>query len=268
MRWSIYALVLLFASPASAFEGEIDAKSIGDPGSGSVTFQIRVSKKGDVRLDTSTKGPSSKSQRASYIKPAAGKYNYALDHDQKQATKIPKETVAKLMKEGQDASSGKRGKKANVDIKKLGTEKIAGQTTRHLRIIDKDEGHTADLWLSDQYPASLWHDIFSAGNAQDGGPSGAWSQTVKREYGIKPGFVMKMSSKGKDGRRGGLEVTRMQKKKVSPKAFVLPPGYEVVEVPTMPSGMPNMKAPQTQEEAEKMREEWMKKMKEMQEQQR
>ena len=36
----------------------------------------------------------------------------------------------------------------------------------------------------------------------------------------------------------------------------------------VPAGMPNMKAPATQEEAEKMRDEWMEKMKEMQKQQR
>lgn len=264
MRWSVGFLVLLFASPASAFEGEIDARSIGDTGSGSVTFEISVSKKGDVRMDTSMKGPDSKLHRASYIKPATGKYNYALDHDQKKATKIPKETVAKMIKGTQ---GDKDGKKANVEVKKLGTEKVAGQSTRHVRVIDKDEGHTADLWLSDRYPAALWSNIFSAGDEQTS-PSSQWSRIVERQYGVKPGFVMKMLAKGKDGQRGGLEVTRMQKKKVSPKAFVVPPGYEVVEVPVMPTGLPSLQAPKTQEEAEKMREEWMRKMKEMQEQQR
>ena len=265
MRLILGLFVLLFASPASAFEGEIDARSIGATGSGPVTFKIRVSKKGDVRMDTSTKGPDSKTHRGSYITPATGKYNYALDHERKQATKIPKETVEKLMK---DAQGGEKGKKANVEIKKLGSEKVAGKSTRHIRIIDKDEGHTADMWLSDQYPSELWHRIFSGSSGgRDGGP-GQWSRVVQREYGVKPGFVMKMLSKGKDGQRSGLEVTRLQKKKVSPGAFAIPRGYEVVEMPAMPSGMPSMTAPKTQEEAEKMREEWMKKMEEMQKQQR
>ena len=265
MRLFVVLFVLLVASPVSAFEGEIDARSIGAGGSGPVTFEILVSKKGDVRVDTSMKGPDSKLHRSSYINPATGKYNYALDHERKQATKISKQTIDKMMK---DAESGEKGKKANIEIKKLGTEKIAGQSTRHIRIIDKDEGHTADMWLSDQYPAALWHSIFSGRNAQGGGASSEWSRFVQREYGVKPGFVMKMLSKGKDGQRSGLEVTRMQKKKVAPGAFAIPPGYEVVEMPAMPSGMPSMKPPQTQEEAEKMREEWMKKMEEMEEPQR
>ena len=265
MRLFIGFLVLLVASPALAFEGEIDARSIGATGSGPVTFQIRVSKKGDVRMDTSMKGPDSKSHRGSYIKPATGKYNYALDHERKQATKIPKEAIEKAMK---DAQGGENSKKANIEIKKLGSEKVAGQSTRHIRIIDEDEGHTADMWLSDQYPAELWHRIFAGGSGRSDGASSPWSRVAQREYGVKPGFVMKVLSKGKDGQRSGLEVTRLQKKKVSPDAFAIPKGYEVVEMPAMPSGIPSMTAPKTQEEAEKMRDEWMKKMQEMQKQQR
>jgi hypothetical protein len=144
----------------------------------------------------------------------------------------------------------------------------AGQMTRHVRIVDKDGGHTADVWLSDRYPASLWRDVFSGGDEKASGPSTGWSKLVQREYGVKPGFVMKALSKGKDGKKAGLEVTRMQTKKVPAGAFKVPPGYKVVETPTMPGGLSNMKAPTTQEEAEKMRDEWMQKMKEMQEQQR
>ena len=167
-----------------------------------------------------------------------------------------------------DAQGGENSEKANIEIKKLGSEKVAGQSTRHIRIIDEDEGHTADMWLSDQYPAELWHRIFAGGSGRSDGASSPWSRVAQREYGVKPGFVMKVLSKGKDGQRSGLEVTRLQKKKVSPDAFAIPKGYEVVEMPAMPSGMPSMTAPKTQEEAEKMRDEWMKKMQEMQKQQR
>ena len=75
---------------------------------------------------------------------------------------------------------------------------------------------------------------------------------------------MKMVSEGKDGQRGGLEVTRMQKKNVAANKFVVPPGYEVTEVPDMSGGLPSMKMPTTKEEAEKMRDEWMKKTQEQQ----
>lgn len=263
MRWLVVVLATLVASPALAFEGEIDARSVGNARGGAITFKIRVSKKRDVRMDTAMTGPEM--HRASYIKPATGKYNYALDHDRKQATKIPKETVKNMAKQGQSAKGGKR---TNIKVEKLGTEKVAGQMTRHVRIVDEDDGHTADVWLSDQYPASLWHAVFSAGDDKARGPSGGWGELVQRQYGVKPGFVMKVVSTGRDGTKGGIEVTRMQRKKVPTDAFKVPPGYELVEAPVMPSGMPNMKAPTTQEEAEKMRDEWMQKMKEMQEQQR
>jgi hypothetical protein len=73
---------------------------------------------------------------------------------------------------------------------------------------------------------------------------------------------MKMVSKDKGGKKSGLEVTRMQAKKVAAGNFAVPPGYQVQEIPEMPSGVPNMKMPTTKEEAEKMRDEWMKKMQE------
>jgi hypothetical protein len=260
MRWFVVLLVMLTAAPALAFEGEIDAKSIGNA-DGSVVFKIRVSKKGDVRINTSTKGPDGKTHSNSYIKPATGKYNYALDHDQKQATRIPKDTIKKMTK-GQ--TSPKKGKKANVEIKKLGPDKVAGQTTRHIQIIDKDEGQTADLWLSDRYPAKLWATVFSFGGNEGNNPSNQWTKIVEKKYGFKPGFVMKMVANDKDGQGGGLEVTRMKEGKVSGKEFVLPPGYEVVDVPDVSADIPNMKMPTTEEEAEKMREEWMKKMQQQQ----
>lgn len=129
----------------------------------------------------------------------------------------------------QGQTSQKKGKKPNVEIKKLGTDKVAGQTTRHIQVIDKDEGQTADLWLSDRYPAKLWTTVFSFGGDEHKSPSGQWTKIVEKEYGFKP-------------------------------EFALPPGYEVVDVPDMTGGVPSMKMPTTEEEAEKMREEWMKKM--------
>jgi len=261
MRWFVALLVMMTAAPALAFEGEIDAKSIGNAEGGAVQFKIQVSKKGDVRLNTSTQGPDGKTHRGSYIKPATGKYNYALDHDQKQATRIPKDTIKKMTK-GQ--TSQKKGKKANVEIKKLGTDKVAGQTTRHIQVIDKDEGQTADLWLSDRYPAKLWATVFSFGGDDQKSPSGHWTKIAEKEYGFKPGFIMKMVGKDKDGQSGGLEVTRMKEGKVAAKEFALPPGYDVVDVPDMAGGLPSMKTPTTEEEAEEMRKEWMKKMQQQQ----
>ncbi len=261
MRCLMGLVVLVTAAPALAFEGEIKAKSIGDTTGGAVQLEIYVAKNGDLRVDTSATGPAGQVNRASYIKPAKGKYDYALDHERKQATKIPKDTVTKM---AQSQSEKQKGKKANVEIKKLGTDTVAGQSTRHLRVIDKDDGSTADLWLSDRYPARLWQRIFSFGEGGGKNASSGWTQVMEKEYGFKPGFVMKMLSKEKGGRQSGLEVIRMQEKKVPPGKFAVPSGYEVNDVPAMPEGMPDMKMPTTKEEAEKMREEWMKKMQQQQ----
>lgn len=261
MRWLIGFLVLFTAAPALAFEGEIEAKSIGDASSGAVKMQIYVAKNGDVRIDTTAKSSRGEANRASYIKPVKGKYDYALDHERKQATKIAKDTITKM---AQSQTGKQKNEKPNVEVKKLGTDKVAGQSTRHVRVIDKDEGSTADLWLSDRYPAKLWQTIFSFGGDGGKGQSSQWTRIMEKEYGFKSGFVMKMQSKDKGGRQGGLEVTRMQEKPVAASKFAVPPGYKVTEVPDMPEGMPSMKMPTTPEEAEKMREEWMKKMQEQQ----
>lgn len=261
MRWLLGLLVMLITTPALAFEGEIEAKSIGNTASGVVEFRIYVSKKGDVRTDISAGSPDGKTHRVSHIKPAKGKYNYALDHARKQATKIPKDTLTRMT---QGEQGQEKGKKANVEVKKLGTAKVAGQTTRHVQVIDKDDGHTADLWLSDRYPVMLWQTVFSLGGNEGKSPTSVWTEVAEKQYGFKPGFIMKMVSEGEDGQRSGLEVTRMQEKKVAASKFTLPPGYEVTEVPDMSGGLPSMKMPTTKEEAAKMRDEWMKKMQEQQ----
>ena len=64
MRWFLGFLVMLTASPALAFEGEIDAKSIGDA-SHQAEFTIHVSNAGDVRMDTTVKQGRDKARRAS-----------------------------------------------------------------------------------------------------------------------------------------------------------------------------------------------------------
>jgi len=268
MRWLLGLFVLLTAAPAAAFEGEVEATSIGNERNGVVEFDIYVSKKGDMRMDTTAKQARGKARRASYIRPAEGKYDYALDPARKQATKIPKDTFKEVSKIAGDQAEKADVEKPNVEVKKLGTDKVAGQTTRHVQVIDKDSGHTADLWLSDRYPAELWQTIFSFGGEESKGPTHAWMDIAKKEYGFKPGFIMKMVAKEKGGQRGGLEVTRIQEKKVAADKFKVPSDYEVAVMPEMPIGLSGMKIPTTEEEAEKMRDEWMEKMKEMQEQQR
>lgn len=261
MRWLCSLAVLLTASPVFAFEGEIDAKTIGE--GAPVDLQIFVSERGDVRMDSTSKDPDGNVQRASYIKLAKGKYNYTLDHDRKVATKVPKAALAHMTGESSDDETAR----PNVEVKKLGTETVAGQKTRHIRVIDKEDGDTADFWLSDRYSVKLWETVFGVGGTASKGSNGQLAQVLGKQYGLKPGFVMKVESTTEGGQRGGLEVTRIQKKKVAPRRFAVPSGYSVTELPSAPGGATQMKTPADREEAEKMREEWMKKMQEMQKKQ-
>jgi hypothetical protein len=260
MRWLLGLLVMLTAAPALAFEGEIEAKSFGDPSGEDVQFTIYVSDKRDVRMDATAKGRRGKARRASYIKPAKGKYDYMLDHDKKQAAKVSKDTVTGLAKTKPAHEKNDR----NVEVEELGTAMVAGQTTRHVRVTDKRDGEVSDFWLSDRYPATMWQNVFSFEANKGESPTSEWTRIAERQYGVKPGFIMKMVSKDKRGKESGLEVTRMEEKKVAADKFAIPPGYEVATMPDMPSGTPTMKRPTTKEEAEKMRDEWMKKMQEEQ----
>lgn len=260
MRVMMMLLVLTVASPAMAFEGEIHAKTIG-ASQGSGTMRITVSKKGDVRMETSAKS-GGKSHSATILKPATGKYNYTVDHTRKIAMKVPKDMLDRMTEKA--SKNSEDFSKANVEIKKLGKEKVAGHMTRHIRVIDKDDGNVSDLWLSDKYPADLWAQMFTLGTKGPSEQMKQWNKAAKK-LGFKPGFVIKMMHKGKDA-QGGIEITKITKRKVSKSDFMPPAGYKIMEAPPMPMGAGDMKMPTTREEAMKMRDEMMKKMKEMQKQ--
>jgi hypothetical protein len=234
MGWLLSLLVMLTAAPALAFEGEIDAKSIGDA-SQQAEFTIFVNESGDVRMDTSAKGRRGKTQRVTYIKPAKGKYDIMLEHSEKQGMKIPKNTFSRI---AQTAGADEKGKPPNYEIEKLGTATIAGQPTRHVRITDKDNGDTADFWLSDGHPQNLWLKVFTVGGVGGQSPTRQYAEAAQSFHGFKPGFIMKMVTKGKRGVESGLEVTRIEEKKVAQDKFAIPPGYQVATMPEMPAGRP------------------------------
>lgn len=262
MCWIVGLLVMLTAAPALAFEGEIEAKTFGDASGNDAEFAIYVSDKRDVRMDATAKSRRGKASRVSFIKPAKGKYDFMIDHDKKQAVKIEKGMAMGAAKA--NPVREKATKKDNIEIKQLGTATVAGQATRHVQIIDKDNGQVSDFWLSDRYPMTMWQNVFAFDANAAQSPTGAWARVAERQYGFKPGFIMKMVSTDKRGAKSGLEVTRMEEKKVAPDKFAIPSGYEVVTMPSMPAGNPTMQMPTTKEEAEKMRDEWLKKMEEEQ----
>ncbi len=261
MHWLVGLLVLLTSAPALAFEGEIEAKTFGDAAGNDAVFAIYVSDKRDVRMDATAKSRRGKASRVSFIKPAKGKYDFMIDHDKKQAIKVEKGAV---MGAAKTKPALETTRKDNIEIKQLGTATVAGQATRHVQIIDKDNGQVSDFWLSDRYPMTMWQNVFAFDANAAQSPTGAWARVAERQYGFKPGFIMKMVSTDKRGAKSGLEVTRMEEKKVAPDKFTIPSGYEVVTMPSMPAGTPTMQMPTTKEEAEKMRDEWLKKMEEEQ----
>ena len=261
MRWLLALVVMLIAAPALAFEGEIDAKTFGDASGDEVEFTIYVSDKRDVRMDSTAKSRRGKARRVAYIKPAAGKYDFMVDHDQKQAVKLPKDAVkASTSSKGAGAPAAKD----NIEVKQLGTATVAGQATRHVRVTDKDSGEVSEFWFSDRYPATMWQNVFAFDASAAQSPTNDWARIAERKYGVKPGFIMKMELTPTRGAKSGIEITRMEEKKVSTDKFTIPPGYTVTTMPSMPAGVPTMRQPTTREEAEKMRDDLLKQMEEEQ----
>ncbi len=261
MRWILGLLVMVTAAPALAFEGEIEAKTFGDASDNDAEFAIYVSDKRDVRMDATAKSRRGKARRVSYVKPAKGKYDFMIDHDKKQVVKISKDSVIRST-----STKGSRNPTAkdNIEVKQLGTATVAGQPTRHVRVTDKDSGEVSDFWFSDRYPPTMWQNVFAFDANTGQSPTGEWARVAERKYGVKPGFIMKMLVTDKRGAKSGLEIIRMEEKKVAADKFTIPSGYEIVTMPSMPAGDPTMQMPTTKEEAEKMRDEWLKKMEEQQ----
>jgi len=249
----------LTAAPALAFEGEIDAKTFGDTSGKDTKFTIYVSGKRDVRMDATANSRRGKARRVSFIKPAKGKYDFMVDHDKKQAVKLSKDSVLASTK---TQPSSEQPARDNIEVKQLGAATVAGQPTRHVQVIDKDNGAVSDLWFSDRYPPTMWQNVFAFDANGGQSPTGQWAQVAERKYGVKPGFIMKMMLTDKRGAKSGLEITRMQEKKVAANKFTIPSGYEVTTMPDMPADNPAMMQPTTPEEAERMRDEWLKKMEE------
>lgn len=212
----------LFASPARAFEGELRAKLSGQPGT-SVRVHAWYSNAGDVRIDTSGKSPEGQMMRGSTIMPAAGKNYYSISHNQKVIVEVPYEALR--------APSGDvagKGQEPNLEVKKLGTETVSGVKTEHVRVLDKDNNATIDLWMTSKYPPDLWTQAFRGRNL---GLEMSDDERTKamRRYGIEPGFSMKMQVRQPGRPPVEFLVEEIKQAKVSRDTFALPSGYQRVE---------------------------------------
>jgi hypothetical protein len=212
----------LVVSPARAFEGELKAKLSGQPGS-SVRVHAWYSNAGDVRIDTSGKSPEGQMMRGSTIMPASGNNYYSISHNQKLIVEVPYEALR--------APSGDvagKGRDPNLEIEKLGTETVSGVKTEHVRVLDRDNNATIDLWMTPRYPPDLWTQAFRGRNLGLEMSDDERTKAMKR-FGIEPGFAMKMQVRQPGRPPIEFLVEEVKRAKVSPDLFGLPPGYRRVK---------------------------------------
>ena len=220
LAWTFSAAFVV--TPARAFEGELQAKLSGQPGA-SLRVYAWYTDAGDVRIDTTGKDPEGRVMRGSTIMPATGKSYFSISHNRKVIVVVPYEALR--------ASSGDvagTGQDPNLEIKKLGTEKVSGVETEHVRVLDKDNNATIDLWMTPKYPPDLWTQAFRGRNL---GLEMSDEERMKamKKYGVEPGFSMKMQVRQPGRPPVEFLVENIKRSKVSREIFTLPSGYRRVE---------------------------------------
>ena len=213
---------MLFASPALAFEGLLEASLSSEQG---VVARIhaRYSKAGDVRMDIRSTDAEGQPVFTTTLLPAKGKSYYSISHDQRTIVEIPYSALAATSKQVTGS-----GESANLEIKKLGKETVSGLETKHVRVIDKDNKAVIDLWLTQKYPADLWTRAFR-GRHLGLEISDDERSKAMRKYGIKPGFSMKMRVDQAGGVPVVFLVEKIERVPVPANVFTLPEGYTRVQ---------------------------------------
>lgn len=220
----ILAIVLLFASPALAFEGELEATLSTEQGV-AAEVRARYSKVGDVRMDILSSDKDGKPLAATTIMPSKGPSYYTIAPEQKVIVEMPYSTLADTSQQVKGS-----GDSANLEVKKIGKEVVSGVQTRHIRILDKDNDAIIDLWLTRKYPADLWTRAF---RGRDLGLEVSDVERTKAmtRYGVEPGFSMKMRVEQEGGVPVVFLVKKIQRRPVPPSVFALPEGYQRMQGP-------------------------------------
>jgi len=215
-------LTAFVAGRAGAFEGELEARLSGQPGA-SLHVHAWYSNAGDVRIDTSGKNPEGQMMRGSTIMPAAGKSYYSISHNQKVIVEVPYET---LRASSEDVAG--KGRDPKLEIQKLGTETVSGVETEHVRVLDKDNNATIDLWMTSKYPPDLWTQAFRGRNL---GLEMSDEERMKamKKYGVEPGFSMKMQVRQPGRPPVEFLVEEIKRSQVSRDIFALPSSYRRVK---------------------------------------
>lgn len=209
-------------SSALAFEGELKAKLSGAPGS-FVRVHAWYAESGDVRFDTAGNSPDGALMRGSIYLPAKGGSYYSVSHNQKV---IVETSYASLRDPSADVAPTAR--EAELEVKKLGEETISGVATEHVRVLDKDNNATIDLWMTPEYPPDLWTQAFRGRNL---GLELSDDERTKAmiKYGIQPGFSMKMRVQQPGRPTVEFVVEEIKRSSVPPQTFTLPSGYKRVK---------------------------------------
>jgi|GEM_PF-1696340 len=228
MRFALTCLMaMLFASPAFAFEGVLEASLSTEQG---VVAQIRArySKAGDVRMDIQSKDADGRAVLATTIMPAKGTSYYSISHNHRTIEEIP---YSALASSSQQVTGS--GENANLQIEKLGKETVSGVETEHVRVIDKDNDTVIELWLTQSYPADLWTRAFRGRHLGLEISDDERAKAMKK-YGVKPGFSMKMRVAQAGGTPVIFLVEEIERVPVPPEVFALPEGYTRVQDPAVP----------------------------------
>jgi hypothetical protein len=217
----ILVIAALFASPALAFEGELQARLSSKQGV-AAKVRARYSKTGDVRMDIRSTDEDGQTMLATTIMPAKGQSYYTIAPAQKLIVEMPYAALADTSQQVKGSSD------ANLEVKKLGKETVSGVQTRHVRIIDKDNDAVIDLWLTGKYPADLWTRAFRGRNLGLELSDDERTKAMKK-YGVEPGFSMKMRVDQAGGVPVVFLVEKIERGPVAPSVFALPEGYKRVK---------------------------------------
>lgn len=214
--------VLSTTSSALAFEGELVAKLSGQPGT-SLAVTAWYGASGDVRIDTSGRSPTGETLRGSTILPAQGKQYYSISHNQRVIVEVPFDALRDSSRDVANPNV-----EPNLEVEKLGKEAVSGVETEHVRILDKDNNATIDLWMTPKYPPDLWTQAFRGRNL---GLEMSDQERTKamRKYGVTPGFAMKMKVRQPGRPPVEFLVESIKRVKVPPTRFALPTGYQRVQ---------------------------------------
>ncbi len=245
MKKTVLAMLagaVLAAAPALAqFEGEIDMKMTMREGNG--TGKAFVSKAG-ARSELELQAAGRPFKMVTLVKFANPDVMYMIND----ASRSYAEVDAKQIRE----RAPKTEKKDQWVVEKLGKETVAGYSCVHVRVTRSDESKSESEWWTSKDIAGLNYEAMR-GLTRRGGSSDEGLFKALRDAGAD-GFIVKMVTreKGNPNPVATMELTKVERKSLSPSLFEVPAGYTKQE--GMMGAMGVMAGPEAQEQMRKAME--------------